>query len=76
MKELAPPEAPPRAPCASLRTKMIYVAGRARAPLDRESSTACYWCLHTMSPVGPDDGPVRPRSCTAARGCYRADEET
>lgn len=71
MKPEPEPEPAPE-PCARLRTKMMYVAGRNAAPLDGTSTTACYWCLDTMSPVGPDDAPVRPEACRPGRPCHRA----
>jgi hypothetical protein len=60
--------------CRCLKTKMLYVAGRESAPLERASSTAQYWCLETMSQVGPDDALVAPDHCRRGRECYRAEE--
>lgn len=56
--------------CRHLKTKMMYVAGREEATLDRPSGTAGYWCLHTMAQMGPDDGLVVPDRCLRGRGCW------
>ncbi len=37
---------------------------------DSESSTACYTCLKTQRPVGPDGMPVDAHLCGAERGCF------
>ncbi|HVC43992.1 MAG TPA: hypothetical protein VND20_04190 [Candidatus Binataceae bacterium] len=61
--------------CTMLRTKFSYF----RAPggvrlIDPESTTACYTCLLTQSPVGPDDLPVHASICGRNRACFtRAD---
>ncbi len=58
--------------CAALRTKMLYVAG-GPADWSRPSTTAQYWCLETMSAVGPDDAQATPASCRAGRACFSDD---
>ncbi len=60
--------------CGMLRTKTAYW----RSPdgerlIDPQSSTACYTCLLTQRPVGPDDLPVNAGSCGPDRGCFKAD---
>jgi hypothetical protein len=57
--------------CRLLRTKFSYF----RAPggdrlIDRESTTACYTCLLTQRPVGPDSMPVHADSCGRDRECF------
>ena len=57
--------------CALLRTKTAYY----RTPdgeriFKPDESTACYTCLKTQRPVGPDGGPVDAHACGADRGCF------
>jgi hypothetical protein len=57
--------------CALLRTKMGYF----RSPdgerlIDPESTTACYTCLRTLKPFGPDELPVDAQSCGPNRACF------
>lgn len=78
-----PPNA--TAPCArrclQLRTKMDYVlvdegerpSGRPAAWDEDETRGGTahnYYCLHTLTVIGPDDDIVGPRICTPDRGCY------
>jgi hypothetical protein len=61
--------------CALLRTKTGYFRSAAGVRLiDRESTTACYTCLLTQRPYGPDGMPVTADSCGAERGCYQREE--
>ena len=60
--------------CRCLRTKMQYVAGISPEELRQPSATAQYWCVHTMSQVGPDDGLVAPEGCRAGRDCFEERE--
>ena len=59
--------------CRHLRTKMMSVvtgtgtSTRAEYP----STSAAYWCLKTMGPVGPDDGPAGLDDCRAGRALLR-----
>lgn len=60
--------------CLYLRTKSAYF----RTPdgeriFEPESSTACYTCLKTQRPYGPDGMPADAQSCGSSRGCF--DEE-
>ena len=62
---------PPRF-CALLRTKTAYY----RTPdgdriFKPDDSAACYTCLKTQRPVGPDGRPVDAESCGDGRGCYQ-----
>ena len=57
--------------CRLLRTKLGYF----RAPdgdrlIDPDSTTACYTCLLTQRPVGPDGLPVHAARCRPARECF------
>jgi len=57
--------------CGWLRTKSAYL----RSPtgeriFEAQSSTACYWCLKTQRPVGPDAMPADAESCGDDRGCF------
>jgi hypothetical protein len=61
--------------CLYLRTKTAYF----RTPdgermFNPESSTACYTCLKTQRPFGPDAMPADANSCGEDRGCF--DKET
>ena len=61
--------------CKLLRTKFSYF----RAPggsrlIDPESTTACYTCLLTQRPVGPDDLPVHASTCGPDRSCFKLDD--
>jgi hypothetical protein len=58
--------------CRKLRTKGSFgavVSGEA-AWQTGESTTAVYWCLVTMEPVGPDDDFVDAHRCRAGRACH------
>jgi hypothetical protein len=59
--------------CRCLRTKMQYVVGPdGEGVWDRTSSSAGYWCLRTMYPMGPDEGLVTPGACRQGRECFEA----
>lgn len=58
--------------CAMLREKNGYF----RSPtgdrlIDPASSTACYTCLLTQRPFGPDAMPVNAEYCAPTRGCFQ-----
>ncbi len=67
--------ASPAGRCRLLRTKMMHVtdAWEERAE-EHPSSSASWWCLRTMGPVGPDDAPVLLEECRAGRGCFQEEE--
>jgi hypothetical protein len=57
--------------CLYLRTKTAYF----RTPdgermFDPGSSTACYTCLKTQRPCGPDARPADTDSCSEDRDCF------
>ncbi|HUY25959.1 MAG TPA: hypothetical protein VMV27_00950 [Candidatus Binataceae bacterium] len=57
--------------CGLLRTKTAYYRtpdGERR--FDPDSTTACYTCLLTQRPFGPDGEPADADSCGENRGCY------
>jgi hypothetical protein len=29
-----------------------------------------FWCLHTCTPIGPDDELVEPKACRPGRSCH------
>lgn len=60
--------------CIHLRTKKLYVTNNAEneSGAINDSATGQYWCLGTMSPVGPDDGFAAPERCKANRSCFKA----
>ncbi len=60
--------------CFYLRTKSAYF----RAPtgeriFEPQSSTACYTCLKTQRPFGPDAMPVDANRCGENRSCSEED---
>jgi len=60
--------------CALLRTKNGYFRSPAGERLiDPSSSTACYHCVLTQRPYGPDGMPVNAIECGAERGCFVAE---
>ncbi|HJU11970.1 MAG TPA: hypothetical protein VJ728_13890 [Candidatus Binataceae bacterium] len=60
--------------CVMLRTKMAYFRSlEGKRMLDRNDTTACYNCLLTQRPFGPDGMPADPDYCGAARTCFRPD---
>ena len=63
----------PSGRCRHLRTKMMSVVVEwdehaAQYP----STSASYWCLRTMGPVGPDDGPAALDDCRSGRACFNS----
>lgn len=57
--------------CLYLRTKTAYF----RTPdgermFEPQSSTACYACLKTQRPYGPDGMPADAELCGDERGCF------
>jgi hypothetical protein len=59
--------------CRLLRTKTAY-GDRGGDWRRGDSTTAVYWCLNTMEPVGPDDGYVHPHRCARGRACFEPEE--
>ena len=64
-------ETPTLTVCACIRTKMQYVTPEGR--WGRPSTTAQFWCLQTMSPIGPDEQSVQPETCQRGRTCFEED---
>ncbi len=57
--------------CQHLRTKASYIpAQRSETTLAESNPTAHYWCLRTMSVIGPDDTLASPDDCTTHRACF------
>jgi hypothetical protein len=58
--------------CAMLRTKFSYFRAPGGARLiDPASATACYTCMRTQRPFGPDDRAAGADSCRGAdRACF------
>jgi hypothetical protein len=58
--------------CIMLRTKMGYFRSlEGERLIDAGDSTACYNCLLTQWPFGPDGMPADPAYCANARSCFR-----
>ena len=75
--------APPCPRCLQLRTKMDYVtadpdgrpSGRPAEWDEHETvggTSHGYYCLHTLTVIGPDDDVVGPRLCAPTRDCYES----
>ena len=61
--------------CAMLRTKMGYFRSPDGARMiDPESTTACYSCLRTFKPYGPDGLPVDASTCVRDRACFEEEQ--
>lgn len=61
--------------CLYLRTKSAYFRTPEGARIfEPESSTACYTCLKTQRPYGPDGMPADANSCGDGRGCFDREE--
>jgi hypothetical protein len=60
--------------CKHLRTKSMFIPAVAHElatkPDEHFQHPAHYWCNCTVTETGPDDRPVAPHRCHAARGCF------
>jgi len=66
---------PGRAFCAMLRTKTGYFRSAAgERMIDPESTTACYNCLLTQRPYGPDQMPANADFCGPERSCFKPED--
>ncbi|HEV3166372.1 MAG TPA: hypothetical protein VGZ22_20275 [Isosphaeraceae bacterium] len=70
-----PPELPvtqPMVRCRHLRSKGMYVYAGGRDEADESGEdNSIYWCLQTMSSIGPDDSLVDGQDCkNPTRSCY------
>jgi len=60
--------------CLMLRTKTGYFRSlQGQRLIDSDDSTACYSCLLTQRPFGPDGMPADPADCGHERACFRPD---
>lgn len=81
MREFMDEDEPPDEPdlpvvCQMLRTKNAFGNHVGYRAWQRgESTTAVYWCLHTMGTVGPDDQLVHPHTCCGTRACFQRDSD-
>jgi hypothetical protein len=58
--------------CLMLRTKKGYFRSLDGSRLiDADDTTACYTCLLTQRPFGPDGMPATAADCDNARACFR-----
>ena len=58
--------------CIMLRTKAGYFRSlEGERLIDSDDSTACYNCLLTQRPFGPDGMPADPEYCGTDRACFR-----
>jgi hypothetical protein len=55
--------------CRAFKTRLHYLSGGdVSSPI--VDGTAHYWCVHTMTTIGPDDDLVVPEHCRAGRSCF------
>ncbi|MBV8771479.1 MAG: hypothetical protein JO166_03965 [Deltaproteobacteria bacterium] len=58
--------------CVMLRTKAGYFRSlNGERLINGDDPTACYTCLLTQRPFGPDGMPADPAYCDNARACFR-----
>ena len=59
--------------CVNLRTKKLYVTNISQNENHglNDSSTSQYWCLGTMTTVGPDNDFAAPERCAVHRSCFK-----
>jgi hypothetical protein len=61
--------------CGMLRTKTAYWRSpQGERSFEPESSTACYTCVLTQRPFGPDGLPANAQTCGRDRGCFKPDD--
>lgn len=59
--------------CSHLRTKKMFYAAdmlEVEAEMLTSSTYQSFWCEHTQTDTGPDDGYVEHRRCRPGRACY------
>lgn len=57
--------------CQYLRTKKCYIPTQASDNfLTETGSGSQYWCIRTMTVMGPDDVVVSPEDCNSRRACF------
>jgi hypothetical protein len=58
--------------CMMLRTKNGYSRSlEGKRLIDNDDTTACYTCLLTQRPFGPDGMPADAAFCDSDRACFR-----
>ncbi|MBI3725775.1 hypothetical protein HY251_17750 [bacterium] len=55
--------------CASIRAKGFFVFTE-ETPPPVETDTAVWWCVRTMTSIGPDGEAVHRQCCGASRACF------
>jgi len=60
----------PQPVCRFIRTKSYCTAEKTKTTLVEEKPGRAFWCIRSVSPIGPDDQLVGPSECTAARTCF------
>jgi hypothetical protein len=55
--------------CKCLRWKGMYIEAETD-PLLPNSDAGIYWCVHTMTCLGPDGEVASAKTCGAGRGCF------
>ena len=53
-----------------LRTKSFYTAEKNDTTLTEEKPGRSFWCVRSVSGIGPDDKVVGPTECDAHRTCF------
>jgi hypothetical protein len=57
--------------CPLLRAKKMYAGP---PPGVAEFTTSAFWCLRTMSAIGPDGDPASDTDCVRGRQCFSEEE--
>jgi len=65
----SPAGASRRRTCRCLRWKGMYIDAEPD-PLVPNTSDGLYWCVHTMTCLGPDGKVADRGTCGAGRGCF------
>jgi len=55
--------------CSCLRWKGMYIDAEPDVAVPN-TSDGLYWCVHTMTVLGPDGRVADREACTAGRGCF------
>ncbi len=55
--------------CSCLRWKGMYIDAEPDVAVPN-TSDGLYWCVHTMTVLGPDGKVADREACTVGRGCF------
>ncbi|MEK6782226.1 MAG: hypothetical protein AABY93_10990 [Bacteroidota bacterium] len=59
--------------CRFLKAKNSFgtMEGGGNTWYTHADANSIYWCIKSLGPGGPDNGPVDPRLCVSGRKCWR-----